>query len=261
MLTILSLNCFDISFFTLLTRRKRLLRLTHEIITLNPDVVCLQEINFRDTERLFKKKFENAGYSVFSPPTHSPRIPGGLFIASKYPLIAPRFTVFRDQGKIMAPDIVERIVRRGYITAKIHPKDTNPVTIFNTHLHCPMGAYEDSNINGIIRSQWTQLVSGRQKNRVIVTGDLNTIPENEMYPTFTNYLVDPLGGTRGHTVSTRNTNRKFLYKLNSRIDYTLVSPDLSGQIRQTIVFTEPVSDGTQSFYLSDHFGILTEIHT
>ena len=258
-ISILTLNCFDISLFTITMRRNRLKRLAQEIIALSPDIVCLQEINFFDTLALMQKTFLQAGYRVF--PAGNKRIlnRGGLFSATKLPVKNIEYVKYKNQGSLFALDIFERLSERGYHVLSFTVRGKK-LTVINTHLHCPFGEYDSSVPKKTSLDQYRQILTQTSpEKRFVLTGDLNIPPNNAIYKDLSRIFRDPLSQTKRVTLTTTNTHRHHLTKFIGRIDYTLLSPDLMRKAKAKIIFNKPVveHDGTK-YHLSDHFGVLTE---
>jgi endonuclease/exonuclease/phosphatase family metal-dependent hydrolase len=262
-LSIVSLNCFDISLGKFTNRKPRLQKLFETIIDHSPDIICLQEITFRHTFHHARILLELAGYTVFPTDTHLPfLIRSGLLTASRLPILTSSFHRFADQGSLFALDIVERWSNRGYHRVTIQPKTGKPMTIINTHLHCPFGAFNTPKMPRTSQKQYEQMKHQETLHtRTILTGDLNIVPTNELYFEITKTLQDPLANADKITISPNNTNRLCFSESSGRIDYTLVSKDLIRSVQnQTIIFDTPVKLTNGSIaHLSDHYGVWTEL--
>lgn len=259
-LTILDLNCFDISLFTISVRSNRFDRLAGEIVKKQPDVVCLQEVNFTDSLRLLTTALQKAGYTVFPNTTTHFLNPGGLVTAARVPVKHAQYIKFINQGNIFALDIFERIIARGFHVLSLALPQGKTLTVINTHLHCPFGAYESVEITKTAMDQYDQIMTDfPPASGYILAGDLNVIPLNTLYKKATTLLFDPLAKTHHVTITQKNTHRTHLPQWNGRVDYTLVSADLSPDAKAKIIFDEPVVIGGKKHHLSDHFGLLTEV--
>ncbi|HSX12904.1 MAG TPA: endonuclease/exonuclease/phosphatase family protein [Chlamydiales bacterium] len=126
--TVLSLNtCFVPGNFPLLFGgvylpwQKRVSPLAEKILSINADVVCLQEVHAEDASYALYEKLKN-DYSYFYM-AMGPRVlgfsldtlglPSGLFVASKYPIENPQFTLFSTSGFPMNYGFFDFIVKNG----------------------------------------------------------------------------------------------------------------------------------------------------
>ncbi len=258
-ITILDLNCFDISLFTIATRRTRLRRLAQEVISLHPNIICLQEINFLDTAVELTKTLKKNGYTVFPSMQKHFLNPGGLLTATTLPVENARFIKYTNQGKIFALDIFERIIARGYHVLTVRLPNNKLATIINTQLHCPFGLYESSIASDTAMDQYKELVATHPPSlHYILSGDLNIIPSNTLYKNAIRTLKDSLETTNKVTITSKNTHRKHLSQWEGRIDYTLLSKNLSRGAKAKIIFDTPIEDNGIRYHLSDHFGVWTE---
>lgn len=261
-LSLLSLNCFDISLLGIFSRKLRLKRLAKEIIRRSPDVVCLQEINFVDSTGLYQALFRSAGYHVI-PEKVSFNIlnPGGLFTASKLPVESSEFIKYTNQGSTGISDIVERIIIKGYHKIVIKPGKAPPITVINTHLHYPMGEFYTSEVPPLTSAEYEQIyLNENLSKRTIFTGDMNILPSNKLYLQICKTMHDPLAQSKTYTVSPKNTHRKLLSHNKGRIDYSFISKDLATHASQRVTLNRPVHlEGNETGHLSDHYGIWTEL--
>jgi endonuclease/exonuclease/phosphatase family metal-dependent hydrolase len=262
-ITLLSLNCFDISLFRFSSRQPRLSKLIQEIIRLSPDVICLQEITFRDTLRKFRMLLEKSGYYVSTNNTSNQLLnPGGFITASRMPIIRAQFYRYKQQGSWLSLDLFERLSVKGFQHIEIKPQKIDSIHIINTHLHCPFGNFFTTKASNVAVSQYNQIrATYPLTHRTILTGDINYLPNNDLYQKIIGILTDPLYNSDLETISPKNTNRNNWSKSNGRIDYTFISRDMSKTVSQKIVFQHPVKlDNGEYHHLSDHFGVWTDLY-
>ena len=260
-LKILSLNCFESPFSR--TNNSRITRLTKEILTLEPDILCLQEIIFSKTAKKLDRALANKGYfSVYKPGAIFNW--GGLFFASKLLPDKKEYIRFKKSGLLFSLAVTEKIIKKGYqkIELCLNPK----ITILNTHLLClfPFGRKSHKKTQAAQLSQIIEDIQRNIRNFFVFSGDFNFQPSDALYKTLRSQLkiIDPLLTSTKPTVVKSNTNRKAFFwpKENARVDYTLLSanPNLT-RVRQQIIFEQTYQIRNRELNLSDHYAILTEL--
>lgn len=126
--TVLSLNtCFVPSRYpylfggVLLPWQERVVPLADKILSVDADVVCLQEIHAEDASEslyeLLKDRYSHfytaIGPRVLGFSLESLGLPSGLFIASKYPIEKPQFTQFSVSGVQMNYGFFDFLIKNG----------------------------------------------------------------------------------------------------------------------------------------------------
>ncbi len=256
-MTILTLNCFGTP---LVAPRasERMRSIARHIQSLNPDIVCLQEVFLPWHKRIF--------LSALSPWRHRymPRngilgTGAGLCVFSKLPIKDASFHEFSEVGKWASRTAADKIVEKGWMELSF--EKPRPFRIFHTHLTCNYaGNYHP--IHRIGRIQRVQLhnmsTSVRKVPRSIpafVVGDLNIPPESSLLRSFLKATksVDLTPGTAPSVQGNHFRFPMFFSPIiaNSKIDYML-GRNVAVPTSWQYVF----SHGEK---LSDHLGILLEI--
>jgi endonuclease/exonuclease/phosphatase family metal-dependent hydrolase len=229
----------------------------NEIIKLNPDIVCLQEIISKGQINIVKNKLTSSGYHIFNEEGFVFN-KGGLVFASKFPILNKEFIEFKNQGKLLSLQLSDRIINKGYQKVEIEI-DSQKIQFYNVHI---VSRYNGSSLKEKVEQihQLDQLgedlEADRDRNKVCI-GDFNTQSSGDYYMRFINktFLIDPLARDC-ITYSPENTNskQKFSFDHNSRIDYILFSPSIK-QIETSIIFKNEFIIENRKQHLSDHFGI------
>ena len=108
----------------------RLECIVEEINKINPDIICLQEVFSEKSRNYLCKKFGDKYEIRISPEEKKWYVlNGGLFIASKYPIINCNFYIFKDAGK------EDRFSEKGFIHIIVEKSKNKRVSILNTHLN------------------------------------------------------------------------------------------------------------------------------
>lgn len=134
-LTILTFNVWDLPVYWRHGRRQRMQKIAEYLNATAADIICLQEVWYRDTQRLFNKVLGTSYHCTNSTERQASGFNnhhGGLLIASKFPLQEIHFSPF---APIHLP-LSERWAHKGVLEARI----TTPqgeINIFNTHLYQP----------------------------------------------------------------------------------------------------------------------------
>lgn len=136
-LKIISFNIWDLPYWFVRDRRRRVIRIAGYLKKINADVICLQEsfdIEHRKLlyEHLGKKRYHVAG--GFAPRRKVPfsymDTTGGLVVFSKFPIKKWKFVPFDHNGY----SLIEHIGRKGVLIVTLKtPRGL--LEIINTHLH------------------------------------------------------------------------------------------------------------------------------
>jgi len=142
-LTVLTLNtCFTPGAFPYLNGgvtlpwQKRVSLLSEKILEVNPDIVCLQEVHAEDTTYALYEALKSEythfygaiGPRVLGFDLRTLGLPSGLFVASKYPIEKPAFTLFTATGFPMNFGMFDFIVKDGqYALAHIYTTHMQPL--------------------------------------------------------------------------------------------------------------------------------------
>lgn len=265
---IISQNCFDVPLLNS-KRHYRIKLLIENLIAVNPDVICLQELTFPDTRKIAIRRLTSAGYKIFSSRYLLGFNQGGLLIASKYPISSVRYVTFSNKGNITSMQVVDRAIAKGYQLVKIRV-DGKTLHVVNTHLYCVYRETDTKQMN-THRKQLIQLSRAVKalQGDVILTGDLSE-PTNSS----TNIndflhatgLVDLTRAISQNRVDLKNTNvmyqnNKFNASMKGgKYDYILTTSRFQQNMRLVeLIGVETVSVGSKKQHLSDHYGIKVEI--
>ncbi|MES2199463.1 MAG: endonuclease/exonuclease/phosphatase family protein [Chlamydiota bacterium] len=177
-LTILSWNvCFlegnvSMLFGGVLPWQQRIERIISKIQTLNPDILCLQEVFSPNAGVILVEKLKSqyahfyynmgpnpAGFSI-----ESLGIPGGLFVASKYPLKKENFIPYTKEETPPSRAY-------GFFTAEIYSEDKPLACLVTTHLQ-PGSEIKDREYRAL---QTTAILTALKKVEIptLLCGDLN----------------------------------------------------------------------------------------
>jgi exonuclease III len=102
------------------------IRIAEKIQTLQPDIICLQEVVFQTQSEIFNLPHY---YKSIAQDSGKRIVKGGLAIYSKVKPICIDFIKFEKQGKIFSPQLAERQLEKGFLVAEFQD-----YLIINTHL-------------------------------------------------------------------------------------------------------------------------------
>lgn len=153
------------------------LRIAQKIQSLQPDIVCLQEIVFQAQSEIFNQVHYHKSIAQDSGKRI---VKGGLAIYSKVKPICVDFIKFEQQGKIFSPQLAERQLEKGFLVAEF--KD---YLVINTHLVADQSKKWTEPKLKHTNAQFEQLLEFIQLTKstkpVFVVGDLNFCPINDSY--------------------------------------------------------------------------------
>lgn len=260
-LKVLTLNCFGVPIFAPFTS-KRLRLIADEIIRLDPDVVCLQEIFLPWHKRLIKKKLAKHYPDYFLPVNGLLRTGGGLAIFSKLPLAEKKYLPFSRSGYWTDLTWSDKIARKGLIEIKFDLP--SPWRLFNVHL---TSNYHESFDPRDLQAQLQRIQLDELAKSVnetagtypcLVAGDLNITPDSYLIKDF---LID--GKLEDLTVTCECTKRSIniynLHRLFKNVIHIRKEDYILGRnlARQNSRWQYVINDSQRP--LSDHFGIMAEI--
>ncbi len=135
---VISLNIWDLPFWFVKDRKKRILRIVEYIKKSEADVVCLQE-SFDVKNRVFLKDELNNKYRIAGDAFETRRIffvklfdvTGGLVVFSKFPIIKSGFIPY---SRIFNSTITETIGRKGFLEVVV-VTPLGDMKIVDTHMH------------------------------------------------------------------------------------------------------------------------------
>ncbi len=190
-LSILTLNsCFVPTNFPFLFGgvyspwQQRVSLLAKKILSLDADVVCLQEIHAEDASLALYDQLKSKytyfygaiGPRVLGFSLNTLGLPSGLFVASKYPIEKPRFTLFTKSGFPMNYGFFDFVLKNG---------DTPIGHLYTTHLQSldypQFDQIRASQLQQILDQMHSDLDAEKQKTPFFLCGDLN-IPYGSKEP-------------------------------------------------------------------------------
>ncbi len=229
-------------------------------------VVCLQEIQLHNFQRLMVKACSSYPYSVYEPYFHCPK--GGLLTFSRLPITNKSFEPYAERGLWYTPMLMDRLFYKGMLIQNLIWAGTRMV-IINTHLLANYaGDWERHGVYARAEQkqlqQLAETVRGQPADSfVIVVGDFNIPRGSWLYRDFlgSSGLTDLLAGdTRPTLRLPHGVPPRFAFP----IDYIFVRKPAtcSFEIECDLCFTGKywITSHHQG-YLSDHNGIEIRIKT
>jgi endonuclease/exonuclease/phosphatase family metal-dependent hydrolase len=275
-LSILTFNIWDFPIWLPgLDRKSRLARLPAGILSLAPDIICLQEAwkvknRTRLVEALGMQHHSPVGTVRTPAPLVSLDTTGGLFVISRHAMADHEFVPF---PRIPGTSLIEELARKGVLCSRLSTP-AGDLWVVNTHLfagHSDLGTEQRMRQLGFLLDT-VDRVCGRDA-AVILAGDLNAMPTRP-FPAETDYhftleyerllangFTDTLPRFDASTVTYATSGNQYAAKWYhptkspSRVSYVLFRPSATMHITTRdarVVFNtgEP---------LSDHCGLLCEI--
>lgn len=259
--SLLTLNCFGL---WLPNTGRRLLALAKALEQSPYQVVCLQEIQLHEYQRLLVKECPSYPYSFYEPYLHCPK--GGLLTLSRLPFTSTSFERYTERGLWYTPMLLDRLFCKGMSITKLTWNDVLMV-IINTHLLANFaGDWERHGMYARVEEkQLRQLAETVQAQPmgsvVLVVGDFNIPRGGGLYRDFLLHsgLTDLLAGDSRPTLRIPFGS---ISRLSLSIDYVFVRiPDrYSFKIDCDLCLSGKYTiSNRQRGYLSDHHGIEVRI--
>lgn len=237
--------------------RKRFQILAKEILTLEPDILFLQEVhdfpNYFYLRRLLAAYlYVSCKYSLYGPR-------GGLVIFSKLPLEKSYYHDFLNKGKVYNKSITGLLSQKGILMAKI--QKTN-LWLFNTHLtqNSDHNWSVENRFTPILLSQLQQVIVHtrtivKRGESVIIAGDFNMPKDTPFYRDFIKQsgMKDIFAKDFFSTY-----HQSFLPQGASvgRVDYMFCSPEISVKKTSYILQQPSKNERGEYVYASDHIGLV-----
>ena len=136
-LKVVSFNIWDLPYWFVKNRRQRILHIAAYLLSLDAEIVCLQESFDVHHRRLLYEHLGVDRYYASGGFEETRQAPfafldttGGLVIFSKFLIIQYNFTPFIQ----FTPSLIERIGRKGVLEATIETP-YGIIQVLNTHMH------------------------------------------------------------------------------------------------------------------------------
>lgn len=244
--------------------KERLEKLPPCLISLNSDIVCLQEIYEPDHVKFLISKMKEV-YPYFSLAENSSfGLSSGLLIFSKFPILKSKFYQF-DHPNFFTGLFAKKGFQR--VLIRINKKNLN---IINSHTWPPFSLNPPKEkTSKATRPQIEKLLakSGEFKN-LVIAGDFNIGPEvyEEDYELFLHKgFSDVFEDSKKYSNVTWNPkiwlNNKGIYNFwpPERVDHIFFRKGEINLLSRKIVFKKEVlSFGKKHVTLSDHYGVYSK---
>ena len=273
--------------------QKRIYSLPSEIYQINPDIIFLQEI-WKKSDRCYlisELKKRGWHYSFYKSDLHPSikKLPwlgqiflgNGLLIISKYPIDLEKTVVHSFSTHTAREEI---FTRKGALYCEINVTGIGKVGCINTHLGSidffqKKFQYSEKQKRSHQKQiyELTQFIKNQQQSIPLFIGaDLNISDHQNHLSWFPNpadeyikfvtelnltdsyRLLHPIN--QGTTYSNKNSYKKDSHGPEGRLDYLFhanIEKKLIPEFSE-IIFNNPIKKNNEDFYLSDHFGILTQ---
>ncbi len=158
-------------------RRERRISIAQEILKIDLDVTCLQEVFSKGDAKFFKQQLQKNGFNHHS-------YFKDLLISSKIPIIKSKGFVFKNQGNLFSSSFFDVIYEKGF--QRILLEDNT--CIINTHLLSACGSIKE-NIQSARRKQVEEICQSVDEDnvKIIILGDFNFIPDSKSYAVLYSY--------------------------------------------------------------------------
>ena len=214
------------------------IRIAEKIESLQPDIVCLQEVVFQSQSEIFSLPRYHKSVAHSESNTI---VKGGLVIYSKKNPLCVNFIKFEQQGKIFSPQLAERQLEKGFLVVEFEDYLVINIHLVADHSKKWLENKLKSNSNQI--EEFINYIQNMNFTKpIIICGDLNFTPLNNSYKK----LLAVLDLT-DFTIKLPYT---FIEK-KVKLDYIITNQPISSYKTRTIRFThqEP----------SDHLAVYSQI--
>ena len=255
--SLITFNCFGGLNWT---TPRRLRSLARELQQIQPDVVCLQEVQSNWALRVLRQLTENHLAHAYLPGRSAPL--GALLTLTRRPPDKTNFTRYTNQGAWLGPTVMDQLTQKGMLLMQTAWAG-QAVVVINTHLVANYWAKWQPGSRAAQDQQrqlhqLADLVQAQPATTlVLVAGDFNIPRGSWLYEEFLQRsgLVDPLAGDQ------RPTYRPFPgvpvhYALPIDFVFLRTPAGMTVQTTADLCFTEPCTYiGGGQGYLSDHIGV------
>ena len=190
-------------------------RIAKKMQTLQPDIICLQEIVFQTQFKIFNL----ANYHRSIAPGSGKRVVrGGLAIYSKKMPLCVNFVKFIDQGKIFSPQLAERRLEKGFLVAEF-----SDYLIINTHLVADQTKKWTELKLKHTNAQFEQLLNFIKETGdakpIFIAGDLNFCPTNDSYQNATQLDLVDLTSKIPYTYIDKEVKLDYIWTTKSNTEF------------------------------------------
>ncbi|MGJ3237863.1 MAG: endonuclease/exonuclease/phosphatase family protein [Anaerolineae bacterium] len=257
MMRVLSLNIWGAPYAR--HRRARVAEIVDALLTLDPDVILLQEVYLADNFRQLRDGLgERWSHYRYFP---SGLVGSGLLTFSKYLIVGSNFHAFRMRGK---PDDIGRgdyYAQKGVGLTRILV-DEALVDVYNVHTHAQYdfdknneyAVYNETNLYEVTRFVYQH---SSDLYPVVLGGDLNTRPDQDGYRIVMDLgdLLDVGFHLVGEHSVTFSQDNPYVESVDQCLDYLLVRK--IRPIRFDVVLRHVLTGDVLAY--SDHYGVLVDL--
>ncbi len=255
--SLVTFNCFGGLNWT---TPRRLRSLARELQQIQPDVVCLQEVQSHWALRLLQQLTESRLAQAYLSGRTAPL--GALLTLTQQSPGKTSFTRYTNQGAWLGPTLMDQLTQKGMLLMQTEWAGQT-VIVINTHLVANYWAKWQRGSRAAQEQQrqlhqLADLVQAQPTTAlVLVAGDFNIPRGSWLYEEFLQRsgLTDPLAG------DVRPTYRPFPgvpvhYALPIDFVFLRIPPGMNVQTTADLCFTETCAYvGGGQGYLSDHVGV------
>lgn len=242
------------------------------------DIICFQEVFDEDSREIFDRKLKSINYNTipYSSDNDWFNEDSGLFFASRYDILAHKFSEFNDSQPLTADWLTDK----GILGTALKITDEIRLVIINTHLQ------SSESFNKVREKQLDQIrrfitrtldkVKNKDKTGVLILGDLNIIGDiDQEYNDMKKFLgyhrdlfreinPDDIGytwdGTENSIIKDDDPDDKDKQRLDYILSYDKV-PQLDDNSKSNFMnkinclSSKVIKLKTNGFDLSDHYGV------
>jgi len=167
----------------------------------NPDIISLQEVFSKNSRSILYENLKKKEYNIKLSPDTRFLLNGGLFIASKYDIVATDYKIYKNYiGE-------DGLCQKGILYCQIRVNDKY-INVFNSHLNndTPLTYSNLNNIQLVKKNQLNEfliyfnkiiqnnkyIICDKDNLIYIITGDLNLDFKSKLYITFMKKLGNKL---------------------------------------------------------------------
>lgn len=249
--------------------RERLAALPEQLLAIDADVVCLQELFHPHLQHQLHRRLRSVypHAAGFARPGPALRLHSEFIVMSRYPLGADRLQRFH-----VAPREERLFTSRGYQECSVAVPGLGAVDILNVHATAGgLRSHPQSPAMERIRARQVEQILERcdRSRPAIIAGDLNAGPHSstQLYARvldagFTDAFAS--AGGDGYSWDPHNplvSAGRDRHLPAQRIDHVFLSPALARRTRPThgaiVLNNRSVETGSRRVPLSDHYGVFT----